>query len=407
MNTRTTAIVWLTALAIVGPASPQVAIRAKLVHTMAGPSIRDGVVLLRGNVVERVGTIHQIAIPEDYAVRDAAVVTPGFVDAHTVVGISGYLNQDHDQDQVEASSPVQPELRAIDAYNSREPLVEWVRSLGVTTMNTGHGPTALVSGQAAVVKALAGDVGSLALDPFSMVLASFAEDARGRDGKSPGTRAKMVAMLRQALLDVEGYRRKQLLWKEGRAEAPKRDLRKEAFAAVLNRDVPLLITANRAHDIRNALRLQQEFGFRLVLDGAAEAHLMLDEIRTSGCPVFVHPTMQRARGDMENLSFETAAKLHEAGIPFAFQTGFESYVPKTRVLLWEVALAVANGLDPRAALAAMTIEPAKILGIEKRVGSLEPGKDADCVLFDGDPFEYTTHVIGVYVNGELASGVVR
>ena len=122
-----------------------------------------------------------------------------------------------------------------------------------------------------------------------------------------------------------------------------------------------------------------------MLDSAAESYLLLDEIRAAGVPVLVHPPMSRVR----NGSFETAARLAEAGIPFAIQTGFEGYVPKTRVLLWEAAIAAANGLGPERALEAVTLGAARILGVDDRVGSIEVGKDADLVLFDGDPFEYT------------------
>ena len=152
-----------------------------------------------------------------------------------------------------------------------------------------------------------------------------------------------------------------------------------------------------------ALRLQREFGFDLVLDGAAEAYLLLDEIRAAGAPVVVHPPMSRVR----NGSFETAARLAEAGVPFAIQTGFEGYVPKTRVLLWEAAIAAANGLGRERALEAVTLGAARILGVDGRVGSVEVGKDADLALFDGDPFEYTTHVCGVVIESEVLSRECR
>jgi imidazolonepropionase-like amidohydrolase len=174
----------------------------------------------------------------------------------------------------------------------------------------------------------------------------------------------------------------------------------ETLVRVLDGEIPLMITAQQVPEIMAALRLQREFGFRLILDGAAEAYLVLDEIKQAGVPVILHPTMVRPRGETVNATLETAARLHEAGIPFAFQSGFESYVPKTRVVLFEAAMAVANGLPRTVALEALTIQAARILGIADRVGSLEPGKDADLVLFDGDPFEYTTHVCGVIIEGE-------
>jgi imidazolonepropionase-like amidohydrolase len=124
-------------------------------------------------------------------------------------------------------------------------------------------------------------------------------------------------------------------------------------------------------------------------------------------PVIVHPTMTRAFGEHENLSFETASKLVKAGIPVAIQSGYEAYVPKTRVVLWEAAVAAANGLSFDQALRTITIDAAKILGIADRVGSLEVGKDGDVALYDGDPFEYTSHCVGTVIDGRVVSETVR
>ncbi|MBA2647463.1 MAG: amidohydrolase family protein, partial [Pyrinomonadaceae bacterium] len=129
--------------------------------------------------------------------------------------------------------------------------------------------------------------------------------------------------------------------------------------------------------------------------------------KAAGVSVIVHPTMYRAVGEAENLSMETAATLRKAGVLIAVQSGFEGYVPKTRIVLFEAAAAAANGLSFDDALAAVTIDAARILGVAARVGSLETGKDADLALFDGDPFEYTSHVTGVIVNGKVVSETAR
>jgi imidazolonepropionase-like amidohydrolase len=134
---------------------------------------------------------------------------------------------------------------------------------------------------------------------------------------------------------------------------------------------------------------------------------VIDEIKAAGVPVILHPTMARPFGEEQNLSMETASLLRKAGIRVALQSGYEGYVPKTRVVLLEAAMAAANGLSFDDALATITIDAAKILGINDRVGSIEPGKDADLALFDGDPFEYTTHVTGVVIDGKVVSEEVR
>jgi imidazolonepropionase-like amidohydrolase len=398
----------LLVCAIIGsaamPALAQVAVFGETVHTMAGPSIADGVVLIRDGRIERVGPAAQVPVPKGYREIRAKVVTPGLVDARTVVGVSGYLNQPHDQDQVERSAPMQPELRAVDAYNPEERLVEWVRAFGVTTMHTGHGPGALISGQTMVVKTRSVAAPSAVLAPEAMVAVTLGQSAFGEQGRPPGTRAKAVAMLRAELLKAKDYADKQAGPEDKR---PTRDLRLDTLARVIRKEIPLLVTAHRSVDILAALRVAREFDIRVVLDGAAEAHLLVDEIKTAGVPVIIHPTMFRAGGDTENLTQEAAAILRRAGVPTVLQSGFEGYVPKTRVVLFEAALAAARGLRFEEALAAITIDAARLLGVDARVGSIEAGKDADLALFDGDPFEYTTHVIGVLIDGEVVSETVR
>jgi len=398
-------LILAAALFAAAASAADLAVLAERVHTQAGPAIENGVVLIRDGRIAAVGRQGEIALPAGIRTLRAAQVTPGLVDARSVVGLAGYLNQPHDQDQLETSAPIQPQLRALDAYNARERLVEWVRGLGVTTLHTGHGPGALVSGQTLVVKTRGDSVESALLRSPAMLAAHLGPGAFGAENKSPGTRAKQIALLRQQLIKASEYRRKAAAAK---ADArPPRDLELEALAEVLDGRLPLLVTAYREQDIRSALRLGEEFGIRIVLDGAAEAYLALDAIRAARVPVLLHPPMARQFGELENASFTTAVALHSAGIPFALQSGFEGYVPKTRVVLWEAAIASAYGLPFEAALGSITLQAAKILGIDERVGSLQPGKDGDLVLFDGHPFEYTSRVIAVVIEGEVVSETAR
>ena len=392
------------------PAAAQVVVRADILHTVSGEPLENAVVIAgAGGTIEWVGPADEAPIPDGVEVLEAAVVTPGLVDAHSVVGLSGALNsnvgQVRDQDQLDTSAPIQPELRAIDAYDATERLVEWVRSYGVTTLHTGHGPGALISGQTMIVKTRGRNVEEATVVPARMLAATLG-NAVSSNFESPGTSSKGVAMLRGALFGALAYneqmRRAEADGADGE-QPPARDLTKEVLGRVLDGELSLLVTANSATEIAAALRLQREFGFDLVLDGAAESYLLLEEIRAAGVPVLVHPPMSRVR----NGSFETAGRLAEAGIPFAIQTGFEGYVPKTRVLLWEAAIAAANGLGRERALEAVTLGAARILGVDDRVGSIEVGKDADLVLFDGDPFEYTSHVCGVVIEAEVQSRECR
>lgn len=376
-------------------AAQTIAVRGETIYTMAGAPVKNGVVLIRDGKIERVGTM---ATPVGYREMRAKVVTPGLVDAHATVGLTGYLNQAHDQDQVERSATIQPELRAIDAYNPRERLVEWVRGFGVTTLHTGHGPGILVSGQTMIVKTRGNTAEEAAVVKEAMVAATLGNGSRESGARSPGTRAKAIAMLRSEFVKAQEYAAK---------KEKARDLRTETFARVLRGELPLLVTVHRANDILSAIRMGKEFGIKLVLDGVAEAPIVMNEIKASGYPVIVHPTMYRSGGDTENISFETASKLKAAGVPFALQTGFEGYVPKVRVLLFEAGMAAAHGLQFEEALASVTIDAARLLGVASRVGSLEVGKDADVALYDGDPFEYTTHCTGVIVDGVVVSTEAR
>lgn len=387
------------------PAAEPLVVRGGTVHTMAGDAIRDGVVVVVDGRIAAVGPAAAVAVPAGARELRAAVVTPGLVDAHSCVGLAGYLNQDQDQDQLDATEALQPELRAIDAFNPRERLLEWVRGFGVTTLHTGHAPGALVSGQTMVVKTTG--TSDAILSPVAMIAVTLGDAGRSEgDKKSPGTRSKSVAMLRAEFTKAGDYRRKKSDPDPEKRPAP--DLRLDALADVLSGTVPLLVTADRATDIASALRLAEEFSLRIVLDSAAEAYLLLEPIRAAKVPVILHPTMKRAgSGETENASFETAATLRAAGIPVALQSGYESYVPKTRVVLFEAAVATAHGLSTDEALASITIDAARILGIAEHVGSLEPGKDADLALFDGDPFEYTSHCVGVVIDGAVVSDAPR
>ena len=383
----------------------QIAIKAETIHTSAGAPISNGVILIRDGKIERVGPESQITIPAGYRTITAKVATPGLIDAHTVVGLAGYLNQPGDQDQLDTSSAIQPELRAIDSYNSREKLVEHLRGFGITTIHTGHGPGAVISGETMIVKTVEGGGDSAVIISEAMVASTLGSAATAPGGRSPGTRSKSIAMLRAELIKAQEYQSK--MDSAPADKKPERSLRSDVLGRVIKRELPLLITANLSTDILAALRLAKEFNVRIVLDGAADAYLLIDQIKAAGVPVIVHATMARAGGDTENLTVENAAKLTRAGIPVALQSGYEGYVPKTRVVLFEAGVAAANGLSFQEALSTVTIGAARILGIANRVGSLEAGKDGDIALFDGDPFEYTTHVIGVVINGQVVSQEIK
>lgn len=382
-----------------------IAVRGQTVYTSAGEPITDGVVVIEDGIITAVGPASSTVVPAGIQVLNAPVVTPGLVDAHSTVGLAGYLNQDDDQDQLETSAPIQPQLRAVDAYNPRDRLVEWLRELGITTIHTGHGPGALISGQTMVVKTVGDTVEDALMVERAMIAANLGSNAYGSAGAAPGTRSKQIAMLREALVNAQNAAAAASGKDAGKdGDKPKaRNLVEEAMRDVLARKVPLMVTAWRERDILNALRLKAEFNIDVIIDGAADAYLVIDELKSAGVSVILHPPRARQFGDLENASFATAAVLRDAGIPFAFQSGYEGYVPKTRVVLWEAAVAAANGLGVEDALKSITIYAARVIGVADKVGSLEVGKHGDVVMFEGDPFETTNRVTGVVIEGVVVS----
>lgn len=379
------------------------AIHGDTVWTMAGKPITDGLVLVRDGKITFVGPAAGTAYTADHRVLHAKVVTPGLVDAHATGGLTGMLNADGDQDMLEKSAAIQPALRAIDAYNARDPLVAYVRSFGVTTVNTGHAPGMLVSGQTMVVKTHGRTADEDVIKPAAMIAASLGNNGTTAEaGKSPGTRSKAVALLRAELIKAQAYVAKQKL--EDETKRPARDLNLEVLARALDGTQPLLVTAHRQQDILSALRVAKEFSLSILLDGASDAPLVLEEIKSAGVPIILHPMMARSFGDEQNHSFETATTLKAAGIPFALQSGYEAYVPKTRVILFEAAIAAANGLSFTDTLASITIDAARLIGVADRTGSLAVGKDADLALYDGDPFEYATHCTATVIDGTVYPG---
>ena len=377
-------------------AQAQIAIKAETLYTVSGNPIRNGVVLVKNGKIENVGA--NLSIPNGYRVIETKVCTPGLIDARSLVGISGSINIPTDQDQLEKSSPIQPDLRAIDAYNPDEILVKVIRDYGVTTIHTGHGVGALVSGQTMIAKTKPGTADQVVIQPMSM-LAMTIGNSVSSNFTSPGTAAKQISMIRTELFKAQAYQKKQS--DKDTAKRGAQDIKMDVLLMLLSGKIKALITANTAVDIMSAIRLAKEFNLKLVLNGAAEAYRLIPEIKAAGAEVILHATMARNGDDMVNMNRESAAILTAAGIAVSIESGYEAYVPKTRIVSWEAGQAMVHGLSFDEALKAITLNPARVLGIDARVGSIDKGKDADLVLYNGDPFEYLTKVCGVMIDGVM------
>jgi imidazolonepropionase-like amidohydrolase len=387
----------------VADASP-IAVEAERIHTVSGDLIENGVVLIENGRITAVGPADRVRIPSDAERLSARVVTPGLIDVHSSAGLSGLYNVPADQDHDESTSPNQAALRALDGFNPAEPLLRYLLENGVTMIQTGPGVANPIAGQMGIFRTHGESADEMTIRFPSAMLFNLGEPPKSTYGSKrqfPSTRMGTAALIRKALQEASEYDRR-LSAKPGNGKKPDRDLEKEALVPVIKGELPAVFTANREDDILTALRIAAEFDLTAELSGAAEGYLVAEEIRRAGVPVFVGPIMQRVRSpETLNASYENALFLSRAEIPIAIRSGNESYVPKTRVLVFEAAIAAANGLGQESALRAVTLGAAEALGVDEEFGSIEKGKTADLVLFDGDPFEYATRVDGVVVQGTI------
>jgi imidazolonepropionase-like amidohydrolase len=391
------------------------AVLADHLYTMAdGTQGGPGLVLIRDGKIEAVRPGPRQQPPGGYTVLKAAFVTPGLIDADTTAGISGAYNIPADQDQDEATDPNTADVRTLDSFNPNERLLKVLNQYGVTTVQTAPGPRNPIAGRAGIFKTAGtgsapATVEQLAVRQESAVVFNLGDnpkDTYGKKEKAPVTRMKTAEIIRHALADAKAYEEKWDKWKkEGSdiSKQPTRDMKLEALVPVVDGKLPAIFNAYRADDIDTAIRIGNEFHLRYMLASVTEGYLITDAIRRAGVPCLAGPVMQRFDSlETANATFENAAILKRAGIPVALMGGYEGYVPKNRILLFEAGVAAANGLGMEGSLRAVTADAAKILAIDDRVGSLAPGKDADVALFDGDPFEYTSHVLAVLVSGQVS-----
>jgi imidazolonepropionase-like amidohydrolase len=393
----------------------KIAIIAEHVYTMdAGGQGGPGMVLINNGKIEAVHPGANAKAPSGYEVYRTAYVTPGLIDTDTTAGISGAYNIPHDQDEDEATDPNTADVRSLDSFNPNEILVSYINQYGVTTIQSAPGPKNPIAGRAGIFKTRGPQSAAATADQLAMRaesamifnLGDIPKSTYGSAHKAPMTRMKTAEIIRHALSDAQAYQQKWDIWKKEGPDAtkqPSRDVRLDALLPVVNGTMPAVFTAQRADDIVTAIRIANEFHLKYMLASVTEGYLVRDQIKNAGVPCLVGPIMQRLESPQTvNATYEIAALLEQAGIPIALMSGYEAYVPKNRVLLFEGGIAAANGLGLEKTLRAITIDAAKILGIQDRVGSLAPGKDGDVALFDGDPFEYTSHVLDVFVNGQLS-----
>jgi imidazolonepropionase-like amidohydrolase len=384
---------------VVGPngkdTNGKVVVIAGRVHTVHNGTITNGAVVVENGkiaAVLREGAWNAGTVDGARVIR-VAEVTPGLIDTHSVIGLTGAYNVPADQDQDEASDPNQADLRALDGFNPDEPLLEYLRQNGVTVIHAVPGRVNVIAGQTGVFRTAGRTAPAMALKFPAGLLVNLGETPKSTyPGKGPLTRMAVANLVRTAFAQA----------RDG-GDDKKRNAKLEALKPFARGELPVYFSAHRADDILTGLRLADEFKLKPILDLATEGYLIADRIAAAKVPVVVHPTMQRAGSSMETLNSQVAnaAALADRGISVTIGTGYEGYVPKTRVLRYEAAMAAANGLGPERALRAVTLDAAELLGIADRFGSIEVGKAADLVLYDGDPFEHATHVTHTLIDGKV------
>jgi imidazolonepropionase-like amidohydrolase len=366
------------------------AITNATLHTVSHGVIQGGTILVddQGRI-ERVGI--DLSLPDDIDVIDASGLHafPGFVDAHTHLGIWEEGVGRAFWDGNEATDPVTPHVRALDAINPRDQGLADARSTGVTTVCVTPGSANAICGQAVVIKTAGEVVDRMVRRQPAGLKMALGENPKSvykpRD-KMPSTRMGTAALIREALVQTQSYLEKQARAEQDpEKEPPDEDLKLESIALALRGEIPVRIHAHRADDILTALRLGQEFGLDVVIEHCTEGHKVAAELAAAGVPALVGPTLSsRSKMELRELSFATPGELVRAGVTVALISD-HPFVPIQYLPLCG-GLAVREGLDEETALRAITLIPAEILGVSDRVGSLEPGKDADLALYRGHPF---------------------
>jgi imidazolonepropionase-like amidohydrolase len=380
-------------------AAQTVIIEAEQVMTMGpagtvGPTVivvRDGVIV----ALER-GTSAGMSIPADAELLAASVVTPGLIDARTTLGLAGVLPID---DANETSGPNQASVRAVDAFDLREPMLAFAVSRGVTVVQSGPGHANSIGGQAGIFRTDAATMSDALIRSPSAIVITLTEPAKttyAQKLRLPTTRMANVGLIRQALLDTERYRQLR-----AGSDPPARDLKHEALARLLEGEIPAVVAASRVDEISTALRLAEEFGFRMVIAGAADAHLVVDQLAEADIPVLYSPPGDDLYESASPASvLSVPALLAERGVTFALVSGDAASAPRTD-LLSHAARAVREGLSAKDAMQAITSTPARLLGIDDRFGSIEISKVADLVLLTGDPFDATSRIHTVLIGGRV------
>lgn len=382
--------------AVYAQEKPIAFVNARIIPIVGAP-IEQGILLVQNGKITAVGDARTVRLSSEVTIIDVAgkVIMPGLVDSHSHIGNGAGADN---------SSPIQPDVRIMDAVNVRDNSFRRAVAGGITTVNIMPGSGHLDSGQTLYVKLRGGNT----IDDFLLVdrygkTAGGIKFANGtnslRPSPFPQTRAKSVALVREQFIKAQEYRDKIKRAGSDKSKMPTRDLAMESLVEVLEGKRTVHFHTHRHDDIMSVIRLQKEFGFRVVLQHVSEAWKVADEIAAAKIPASII-LIDSPGGKLEtaDLKYETGAILEKAGVLTGFHT--DDFITDSRFFLRSGALAVRAGMSRDKALYAQTMANAKMMDLDERVGSLETGKDADFIVLSGDPFSVYTHVLQTYVEGK-------
>lgn len=378
-----------------------ICIRNGRIHDAVQRDAYTADILIENGKIKVIG--ENLTIPEDCETIDATGldVFPGFVDAHTHIGLDGYGIGYEGHDYNEMNDICSPQLRAIDGINPMDPTFTQAHEAGVTCVCTGPGSANVLGGTFTAIKTVGRRVEDMIVRAEVAMKCAFGENPKRcyRD-KCDSTRMSTAAILRNALASAADYKARKDAAQGDAAKMPKYDMKMEALLPVLEKKIPLKAHAHQANDFFTALRIAHEFGVNITLEHVTEGHLVPEELAEEHVPLAVGPSLTHAsKFELQNKSWETPGVLANAGCDVSIIT--DSTVIPQQYLPLCAGMAVKAGMDPFDALKAITINPAKHIGIADRVGSLEAGKDADVVITAGCPFEVFTEVKAVLIDGKL------
>jgi imidazolonepropionase-like amidohydrolase len=381
------------------------AITGARIVPVTGDPIDGGTIVIDAGKIVAVGG-HGLEVPADAEIVDAAGkwVLPGFIDAHTHLGVHEEAEGWAGSDTNEMTRPVTAYVRALDAINPADQGFRDAVGGGVLAVNVNPGSGNPIGGQTAAIKCWGRVVDQMVLREPAGMKSALGENPKrvyGDRKETPSTRLGTAAVIREALVEAGNYLAKLAAAEQQPPSERKpvdRDLGLEALGRVLRREIPWRQHCHRADDIATAIRISREFGYELIIDHGTEAHLLADLIAAESIPVIIGPLFtSRSKVELRNRSLANPGRLAAAGVTIAITT--DHPVVPVNFLIHQASLAVKEGLDAQTALRAITINPARIIGVADRLGSLEPGKDADLVIWSGDPLDVNSRAERAYQDG--------